>query len=188
MLRKIIPILAAAALIAVPVASASSSPGTNPAKSCKAEQSANPAYFAARYGTNANDANAYGKCVSQRSKGQQTTSSLSEQSTGTLTSAGAPGCQFTVEGCTVSSSGTIAGTPILLGTVTGSLTIYWSQATSNGAGGFCAPASGTYTLSDGAGNTITKSESGTVCEVGPTGNNVEHTFTGTYTITGGTGI
>ena len=36
----------------------------NAAKTCREEQKADPAAFAAKYGTNANDKNAFGKCVS----------------------------------------------------------------------------------------------------------------------------
>ncbi|MGH8995692.1 MAG: hypothetical protein ACRDYB_06635, partial [Acidimicrobiales bacterium] len=63
----------------------------------------------------------------------------------------------------------------------------WAAATSNGAGGFCAPASGTGTITAANGDALDQSESGTVCEVGSTGLNVPHTFTGTFTDTGGTG-
>ena len=40
----------------------------NAAKSCKAERSLDVAAFRAKYGKNANDRNAFGKCVSQLSK------------------------------------------------------------------------------------------------------------------------
>ncbi len=40
----------------------------NSAKECRAEQKADPAAFAQKYGTNANKRNAFGKCVSQKSK------------------------------------------------------------------------------------------------------------------------
>jgi len=40
----------------------------NAAMACKAEQDANPAAFAAKYGKNANDKNAFGKCVSEQAK------------------------------------------------------------------------------------------------------------------------
>jgi hypothetical protein len=118
--------------------------------------------------------------------GSALAANLSEQGQGVETNPGTPGCQFTSAGCTVSSGGTITGTPIQQGTYTSTLTIDYASASSNGQGGFCAPASGTATLF-GPNGSITKNESGTVCEVGPTGNNVEHTFNGTYTITGGTG-
>lgn len=111
---------------------------------------------------------------------------LNEQGQGVETVPAPDGCQFTLGGCTVQSGGTITGTPIQQGTYSSTLTVDWASATSNGQGGFCAPASGTATLF-GPNGTITKDESGTVCEVGPTGINVEHTFQGTYTITGGTG-
>jgi hypothetical protein len=38
----------------------------NAAKQCRTEQSSDPAAFKAKYGTNANKANAFGKCVSQK--------------------------------------------------------------------------------------------------------------------------
>lgn len=57
----------------------------------------------------------------------------------------------------------------------------------NGDGGYCAPASGTSTLTAANGDAVYLTMTGTVCEVGATGLNVPHTFSGTYTITGGTG-
>ena len=106
-----------------------------------------------------------------------------------VTGGAAPGCQFTQAGCTETLSGTVNGTPIHQGTYSGMLTINYSQATSNGQGGYCAPASGQVTLTDSQtpSNSISKNEHGTVCEVGATGNNVPHTFNGTFQITGGTG-
>ena len=41
------------------------------AKSCKAERTADPAAFKAKYGTNRNKSNAFGKCVSAKAKAQQ---------------------------------------------------------------------------------------------------------------------
>jgi hypothetical protein len=41
------------------------------AKDCKAERKADPAAFKAKYGTNKNKANAFGKCVSAKAKAQQ---------------------------------------------------------------------------------------------------------------------
>jgi hypothetical protein len=40
--------------------------GTNAAKECRAEQEADPAAFLATYGTNHNQRNAFGKCVSSK--------------------------------------------------------------------------------------------------------------------------
>ena len=40
----------------------------NAAKTCKAERAADPAAFKTKYGTNANKANAFGKCVSGKVK------------------------------------------------------------------------------------------------------------------------
>lgn len=42
------------------------------AKSCKAERAADPAAFKAKYGTNKNQTNAFGKCVSKTAKAQST--------------------------------------------------------------------------------------------------------------------
>ncbi|HXG75283.1 MAG TPA: hypothetical protein VNJ53_01805 [Gaiellaceae bacterium] len=45
-----------------------SSETKNAAKECKAERAANPEAFKTTYGTNANKANAFGKCVSSKAK------------------------------------------------------------------------------------------------------------------------
>lgn len=106
---------------------------------------------------------------------------------GTETSLSPPGCQFTLAGCTVQTNGTATSTHLGSGPYVSSLTVDWAGAYSNGAGGFCAPASGTSTLTAANGDTLTLSNTGTVCEVGATGANVPHTFKGNFTITGGTG-
>jgi hypothetical protein len=41
----------------------------NAAKECKAQRAADPAAFASKWGTNKNDRNAYGKCVSATARG-----------------------------------------------------------------------------------------------------------------------
>jgi hypothetical protein len=41
----------------------------NAAKECAAERAANEAAFKAKYGTNRNDSNAFGKCVSRKARG-----------------------------------------------------------------------------------------------------------------------
>jgi hypothetical protein len=106
---------------------------------------------------------------------------------GTEMSLSAAGCQFTLAGCTVQSTGTATSSHLGTGPYTSTLTVFWAAATPNGAGGFCAPASGPATLTAANGDTLTMQVTGTVCEVGATSANVPHTFTGTYTITGGTG-
>src|SRR4051812_41816654 len=75
-------------------------------------------------------------------------------------------------------------------TYSSTFTILWQSASthSNGAGGFCAPATGSVTLTLTGLGTRTKQEAGEVCEVGATGANVAHTFTGTFTVQSGTGI
>ena len=164
----------------------------NSAFACKALRHQDPAAFAKAFGTNHNGRNAYGKCVAAHSRGKHlngvtlTFHDVTVSSTGTITNAGASGCQFTAAGCTITSTGTLNG--ILGGTYSSTWTILWQQATSNGQGGYCAPATGTTTLAVPVFGTLTKSEQGTVCEVGATGTNVEHVLqNGTFTTTGGTG-
>jgi hypothetical protein len=163
----------------------------NSAWMCKALRTANPTAFRVAFGRNANGRNAFGKCVSAHARAKNldrviTIRNVRINATGTVTNAGAAGCQLTSAGCTLTSSGSLTG--VVGGTYTSTFTILWTQATTNGQGGFCAPATGQTTLTLPGLGTITKSETGTVCEVGATGLNVPHTFTGTFTVTGGTGL
>ena len=107
--------------------------------------------------------------------------------TGSESSLSALGCQFTVAGCTVESNGTGTSSHLGKDTYVSDLTVNWAAASSNGNGGYCAPASGPSTITAANGDTLTLQNTGAVCEVGATGSSVPHTFTGTYTITGGTG-
>jgi hypothetical protein len=163
----------------------------NAAWMCKSLRTANPTAFRVAFGQNHNGRNAYGKCVSAHARAKHlnrviTLKNVKIDATGTVTNAGSTGCQFTTAGCTLSSSGTLTG--VAGGTFTSTFTILWTQATPNGQGGFCAPATGQTTLTLTGLGTISKNETGTVCEVGTTGANVAHTFTGTFTVTGGTGL
>jgi hypothetical protein len=163
----------------------------NSAWMCKALRTANPTAFRLAFGRNTNARNAFGKCVSAHARAKNldrviTIRNVRINATGTVTDAGAAGCQLTNAGCTLTSSGSLTG--VVGGTYTSTFTILWTQATTNGQGGFCAPATGQTTLTLPGLGTITKSETGTVCEVGATGLNVPHTFTGTFTVTGGTGL
>lgn len=106
---------------------------------------------------------------------------------GTETSQSAAGCQFTLAGCTVATNGSATSSHLGSGMFNSLLTIDWAAATSNGAGGFCAPASGSSTLTAANGDTLALTSTGSVCEVGATSKYASHTFTGTFTITGGTG-
>ncbi|MDE3083484.1 MAG: hypothetical protein KGJ39_08735, partial [Acidobacteriota bacterium] len=100
---------------------------------------------------------------------------------------GTPNCQFGTS-CTVTiTTGSAIGEHLGRGTYSSSLTIYWSLAISNGANGYCAPASGTGTLVAANGDTLNQSEVGTVCEVGTSSLTAPHTFAGTYVNIGGTG-
>jgi hypothetical protein len=121
--------------------------------------------------------------------GSALAATFSEQSAGSQTSSGAPNCQNEAAGCTITSAGTITGTPITAGTFTSTLTIYYTQFTVGNPGyAFCAPASGSATLVDGANSadTISKDETGQVC-ASSFGSGGSYTFIGNYTITGGTG-
>lgn len=167
--------------------------GKNAAWICKALRSQDPAAFAKAYGKNHSLRNAFGKCVSAHARSTKTHGvtltfhNVVVNSTGTVTDAGVSGCQFTDAGCTVTSSGSLLG--VVGGTYTSSWTILWKQATSNGQGGYCAPATGTTTLTMPALGTLTKAEQGTVCEVGATGTNVEHVLDGgTFTVSSGSGL
>lgn len=164
----------------------------NSAWACKALRAQDRTAFANAFGTNGNLRNAYGKCVAAHAHAAKlsgrtlTFHNITVTSTGTVTNAGASGCQFTDAGCTLTSTGTLNG--LVGGSYSSTWTILWKQAAANGAGGYCAPATGTTTLSLPVVGTLTKSEQGTVCEVGPTGANVEHMLKdGTFTVSSGTG-
>jgi len=173
--------------------STTQSSAKNMAWICKGLQSQDKAAFAKSFGTNGTMRNAYGKCVSQHAKASHlhgstlTLHNITLTSTGTVTSAGAANCQTTDQGCTITSTGTLNG--VVGGVYSSTWTILWKQATSNNQGGYCAPASGTTTLTFPVLGTLTKTEQGTVCEVGATGTNVEHTLNnGTFTVSSGTGV
>jgi hypothetical protein len=76
-MKRVIATGAALALLAVPtgaVAKPDDADRSNAAKECKAERGSTPATreaFKAKYGTNKNKKNAFGKCVSQRAKDEE---------------------------------------------------------------------------------------------------------------------
>jgi hypothetical protein len=159
---------------------------TNAAQVCKAERQAKGVHdFKDEWGTNGNGANAFGKCVSQSVKAGKG-SRLTEFAFGSISSFGAAGCNTSTAGCALDASGSIEGKPIAHGTFTAALLAVWTSATPNGDGGYCAPVTGTVVLSDGT-NTLTEAVQGTLCEIGATGTNVGHVFTGQYTVSSGTG-
>jgi hypothetical protein len=90
-------------------------------------------------------------------------------------------CQLTDEGCTITDEGTLKGTHVGKGTFVQTAIVLWKKGFPNGSGGYCAPASGTITITASDKSTITADRVGILCEVGGT-----HTFNGTYFITGGT--
>jgi hypothetical protein len=175
-----------------PKPAAAQAAAKNAAWTCKALRAQDPKAFAAAFGRNHSLRNAYGKCVSAHARASRlhgvtlTFHDVVVSSTGTVTGAGASGCQFTDAGCTLTSAGTLNG--IVGGTYSSTWTVLWKQGTSNGQGGYCAPATGTTTLTLPVLGTLTKTEQGTVCEVGATGTNVEHVLKdGTFTVASGTG-
>lgn len=104
-----------------------------------------------------------------------------------------PPCQLqpAPSGCTVQTNGTatttISGLTFGTGPYMSVITVFWSEHTSNGQGGSCAPASGPSQLVASDGDSLNLLNYGTVCEVGPTGNFIPHTFNGKFLIIGGTG-
>jgi len=166
----------------------------NSAWACKSLRAQDKTAFTKAFGTNAAGRNAFGKCVSAHARAKKGLHgvtlrfhNLVVSSTGTITDGGADGCQFTDAGCTLTSTGTLNG--VVGGTYMSTWTILWKQATSNGQGGYCAPGTGTTTLTLPALGTLTKAEQGTVCEVGATGSNVEHVLSGgTFDVASGTGL
>lgn len=116
-----------------------------------------------------------------------------DEGSGTETSLSPSNCQNNPPfECTVQTNGTAHGVPLGSGSYVSTITINWGQASSNGQGGYCAPIAtdvqSTAVLNGPNGNSIDiTTNSGTICEVGPTGINDAHTFNGTFTITGGTG-
>ena len=107
---------------------------------------------------------------------------LVERGEGSSTSPSAPGCQGTEVGCTETFAGNIEGRPID-GSFTGTLTATNFQDA--GEGNFTSNVNGTFELVDeSTGDTLELEVQGQQEGNSTTG---EFTFTGTYTITGGTG-
>ena len=110
---------------------------------------------------------------------------------GKITAPGASGCQSDDQGCTVQSEGTVSSTHFGRAKFSSTLKILWKSTTPSGEGtsssptGFCAPASGTIEITIGSA-VLNLGQVGIICEVGPTGTDVPHTFNGTFFITGGT--
>jgi len=105
---------------------------------------------------------------------------------GTVTYYGPENCQLSDTGCTVVTEGTVKGKHIGMGTFTNTVTVLWKSGFPNGSSGYCAPASGTETITAADGSTLTAKRVGILCEVGPTGTNGPYTFNGSYFITEGT--
>jgi hypothetical protein len=114
-----------------------------------------------------------------------------QESSGTHSTLGPGGvpCQFggTCEVITTGQADVTAGNYNFPATYRSDLFIDYSQVTFPTPTTFCAPASGTVTLTSNTDSKdqIFKTEQGQVC--GGTGTGATHTFSGTYQITGGSG-
>jgi hypothetical protein len=73
--KRIALLVAIVASLLVPAGALAAGPSkadkTNAAKQCRAERGDNAELFASKYGTNENDKNAFGKCVSKRAREEQ---------------------------------------------------------------------------------------------------------------------
>jgi hypothetical protein len=111
---------------------------------------------------------------------------------GSQTSPGSEGCQFDPGYCDVEFQGTaqfgpLAGLPAGPWNWTSNLRIYWNEAKPNGQGGYCARAIGQFTVQHSHHGSFVAHQTGTVCEVGPTGSPIPHIFEGNFTIVSGSG-
>jgi hypothetical protein len=173
-------VLAAAAtvLLALPAAASASAAGVaarNAAFTCRVLRDTHPVGFVQAFGT-------YRRCVARQARPLRkhppltiTLHNLTLATGGTVTAADAnAGCRQSAFGCTLAMAGGATG--LLGGSYSTSWSVLWSQPSTNFAGGFCAPATGTVTLTLPALGTLVVSSVATVCEVGPTGANVGHTL------------
>ena len=122
----------------------------------------------------------------------QTTQPITEEGTGTQELTSQPGCQNGGE-CTSELEGSVAGDPITNpdavepgAGITATLTADYSQVEQGPTPGtFSVPTTGTATLTDADGSTLSLDVQGTY--TGSTAGTGPMTFAGTFTITGGTG-
>jgi hypothetical protein len=190
-MSRLIPLVVAAALLALP-ASASASPAQrtatatvaaeNIAFTCRVLRDTHPAGFGAAFGT-------YRRCVARGARPLRkhpaltfTLHNLTLNTTGAVTAVDPnPGCRQTSAGCTLTIAGNATG--LLGGTYSTSWTALWADAMPNGAEGFCAVATGTVTLTLPPLGTIVQGTAGRICEIGASGPNVGHTLShGRYTV------
>jgi hypothetical protein len=197
-MKKLMTFLAIAALVAATAASAAKPPSKsqllaakNAAWACKAQRTTMGASaFVKAFGTNgARGAgamrNAFGKCVSQRTRLLKR-AGLFESATGSLTAAAPVG---TTQAVTLTA--TIVGArPIASGTLSATLSVDLGLKVTK-AGVTCAPAGGTLTLTQASpAGTLQKTlTSATYCS-GPAGAALvgKYTLTGTGAFAGKTGV
>jgi hypothetical protein len=103
---------------------------------------------------------------------------------GTETSLGPVGCQFGGI-CMVQITGTATSSHMGTGPYTSTLAINYGDLTIPSPGEYCAYTTGTGTITAANGDTLNQTDTGWVC--GGDQPNASHTFTGTYSNTGGTG-
>jgi hypothetical protein len=104
--------------------------------------------------------------------------------TGVETSLSPVGCQTVPSGCTTRTDGVAETTFLGRSAYVSTVTVNWSAATPNGQGGFCAPAAENTHLWNNVGSVVLTSASGQECEVGASGPNVRHRFTGDVAVSG----
>jgi hypothetical protein len=168
----------AAALLALPAAasaSVSSVAARNAAFTCRVLRDTHPAGFVQAFGT-------YRTCVARQARPLRkhrpltvTLHNLTLATGGSVTAVDPnAGCRQSAFGCTFAMAGSATG--LLGGSYSTSWTVLWAQPSTNFAGGFCAPATGTVSVTLPVLGTLVVSSVATVCEVGPTGANVAHTL------------
>ncbi|MDX6512661.1 MAG: hypothetical protein QOE36_2165 [Gaiellaceae bacterium] len=107
------------------------------------------------------------------------TAALSLYGTGKISTTTTSTCAGVAQGCLL-VKGSVKGSP-LKGSFEGKWTVNWNRATTSN-GRKCATGGGEVQISDSAGNSLTLSETGKLCQATATG---RVTFTGSYTVSAG---
>ena len=98
-----------------------------------------------------------------------------------------PICWLFSSGCDASASGDAQTSPMGKSTFEASFNSAWlNHSTSNGKGGYCAPTTGTMSLTDKKGHVLYMYFSGSNCDTGALFS-FHHVLNGNFSITGGTG-
>ncbi len=103
---------------------------------------------------------------------------------GSITNAGAEGCELSVDGCFLTLEGTIQGQGIGNGSYITTLIVQWGAALDNSsAGSQCAPASGETIFTTADGSEVTLGYAGFICELLSDANPTPQTFNGSFIVT-----